>query len=208
MPSTAALDVIQDPGRAAALLHPLRLELLECLGEPDSASGLARKLRLPRQKVNYHLRELEREKLVELVEERRKGNCTERIVRATARYYVINPAALGRLAADPAELQDRFSSTYLVALAACAIRDLATLRERAGKANKRLATFSLQTEIRFASAADRQAFTEELGTEIARLATKYHDEKAAGGRRFTFFLGAYPSITKTEDAESGQGGEP
>lgn len=199
MPAEAALDLIQNPGRAAALLHPLRLRLLEQLHEPDSASGLARRLRLPRQKVNYHLRELEKEKLVELVEERRKGNCTERVVRATARYYVINPAALGGLAADPEQLQDRFSSAYLVAVAARAIGDLATLRQRAAKAGKSLATFTLQTDVRFASAANRHAFTEELSNAVARLVAKYHDEKAAGGRRFKFILGAYPAITKKEE---------
>lgn len=199
MPATAAaVDLIQDPARAAALLHPMRLRLLESLEEPDSASGLARRLRLPRQKVNYHLRELEKEKLVELVEERRKGNCLERVVRATARYYLINPAVLGRLSADPAELQDRFSSTYLVAVAARTIRDLALLRQRAAKAKKKLATLTLQSEVRFASAADRNAFTEELANEITRLVAKYHDEKTPGGRRFQFFLGAYPTITKEE----------
>jgi len=199
MASVAALDVIAEPARAAALLHPLRLEILEELREPDSASGLARRLHLPRQKVNYHLRELEKERLVELVEERRKGNCVERVVRASARYYLINPATLGHLAADPDKIKDRFSSAYLVALAARAIRDLAVLHQRAEKAGKRLATFSLQTEVRIASAADRKAFTEELASQIARLATKYHDEKAPGGRRFSFFLGAYPTITKKEE---------
>jgi len=199
MTATAnALDLIQQPARAAALLHPLRLRLLENLRQPESASGLARRLRLPRQKVNYHLRELERARLVELVEERRKGNCIERVVRATARYYLINPAALGKLAADPAELQDRFSSAYLVAVAARAIGNLATLRERAERAGKRLATFTLETEIRFASAANRNAFTEELANELARLVAKYHDEKSSGGRRFQFLLGAYPAITKEE----------
>ena len=96
------LDVVTSPGRAAMLLDPLRLRLLEGLREPDSAAGLARRLRLPRQRVNYHLRELEKHKLVELVGRKRRGNCTARILRATARSYVISPAALGGVGADPA----------------------------------------------------------------------------------------------------------
>jgi len=48
------------------------------------------------------------------------------------------------------------------------------------------------------TAAGRGAFTEELANEIARLAAKYHDEKSPGGRRFQFFLGAYPAVTKEE----------
>ena len=62
---------------------------------------LADRVGLARQKVNYHLRELERHGLVELVEERRKGNMTERVLRATAASYVISPAALAAVAPDP-----------------------------------------------------------------------------------------------------------
>ena len=76
-----------------------------CLGEPGSAAGLGRKLGLPRQRVNYHLRELEKEGLLEVVEERKKGNCVERIVRATARSYLISSEALGTLGSRPEEIQ-------------------------------------------------------------------------------------------------------
>jgi DNA-binding transcriptional ArsR family regulator len=49
---------------------------------------LAARVGLARQKVNYHLKALERHGLVELVEERRKGNVNERMLRATAASYV------------------------------------------------------------------------------------------------------------------------
>jgi len=182
------------------MLHPLRRRILENLQEPDSATGLSRRLGIPRQKLNYHLRELEKETLVELVEERRKGNCVERVLRATARSYVISPATLGKLAADPEQIRDRFSSAYLVALAAHSIRELGELRARAGKAGKKLPTLSLQTEVRFASAADRKAFTEELTSEIARLTAKYHDDKSEAGRTFKFVIGGYPAL-KQKTAE-------
>jgi len=198
MATAPALSVIHDPRRAAALLDPLRLKLLERLSEPNSASGLARQLRLPRQKVNYHLRELEKAKLVELVEERRKGNCIERVVRATAVTYVIDPAALGKLAADPSRVRDRFSSAYLVAVAARAIHELAALRAGAEKAGKKLATMTLETEVRFASAEARNAFAEELTNALADLTAKYHDGKSPGGRRFRFFAGGHPALKKEE----------
>jgi len=198
MATAPALSVIHDPRRAAVLLDPLRLKLLERLAEPNSASGLARRLRLPRQKVNYHLRELEKAGLVKLVEERRKGNCIERVVRATAITYIIDPAALGKLAADPSRVRDRFSSAYLVAVAARAIRELAALRAGAEKAGKKLATMTLETEVRFASAEARNAFSEELTNAIADLTAKYHDEKSPGGRRFRFFAGAHPTLKKEE----------
>jgi DNA-binding transcriptional ArsR family regulator len=199
---TQALEMIAEPGRAAVLLDPLRLRMLgELREEADSASGLARRLKQPRQKLNYHLRELEKEGFVELVEERRKGNCIERVVRATARAYVIDPGIMGALGIDPAEFQDRFSAAYLVAVAVKTIRDVATLRQKAEKAGKRLATFTLQTEVRFASAADRAACVEELTAEIARLAAKYHNEQAEGGRKFQFVLGAYPTPKKKDETQ-------
>jgi DNA-binding transcriptional ArsR family regulator len=196
MLASPALDLIQKPARAAALLHPLRQRILESLREPGSASSVAEQLGLPRQRVNYHLRELEKEGLVELVEERRKGNCIERVVRATARHYLIAPGVLGDLVADPEKIRDRFSSTYLVAVAAQAIRDLGLLRTRADEAGKQLATFSLSSEVSFATVASRNAFAEELANEVARLVAKYHDECAPDGRRFKLFLGVYPGMTR------------
>ncbi|HYE79043.1 MAG TPA: helix-turn-helix domain-containing protein [bacterium] len=200
MPEAATVvEVIRAPHRAAALLHPARLRILELLDTPNSAAGLARLLELPRQRVNYHLRELELEGLVELVEERRKGNCMERVVRATAQTYLISPEALGGVGADPGKVRDRFSWAYLVAVAARAIRDLGILRSRADRAQQKLATFTLETEVVFATAADRDAFAAELSASVARLASKYHNEAAPHGRRFRFFLGAYPAITKDEE---------
>jgi len=193
MSAATALDLVHEPERAAALLHPLRLKILEALREPGSATSVAQRLDLPRQRVNYHLRELEKEGLVELVEERRKGNCTERIVRATARHYLITPEVLGDLAADPADIRDRVSSTYLVAVAAQTIRDLSLLRSGADEAGKKLATFTLQSEVAFVSPKERHAFAEELSNEVARLVAKYHHDASPHARRFKLTLGMYPS---------------
>jgi DNA-binding transcriptional ArsR family regulator len=201
MQPQTAINFVGEATSAAAMLNPLRMQILERLREPDSASGLSRLMNLPRQKINYHLRELEKHGLIEQVEERKKGNCVERIVRATARHYLISPEALGNLATDPSQIQDRFSSTYLVAVAARVIRDLAVLRTRADKAGKKLATFTLETNIRFASAADQHAFTEELTNAVAKLTAKYHDEKTAGGRQFKFIIGSYPAMTKKAKEE-------
>lgn len=198
--ASPALHLIRCPQIASNLLQPARLRLLQLLERPDSASGLARQLDLPRQQVNYHLRELENDGLVELVEERRKGNCMERVVRATARAYLVCPQALGKLSPEPEKTADRFSVSCLIALAASAVKDLTTLAAGARKANKRLATLSLQSEIRFASAADRNAFAEELANNIARLVAKYHHETAEGGRRFRLIAGVYPAVKETEAA--------
>jgi DNA-binding transcriptional ArsR family regulator len=192
------LDVISSPGQAAMLLDPLRLRLLEGLRAPDSAAGIARRLRLPRQRVNYHLRELEKQKLVELVGRKRRGNCTARILRATANAYVISPAALGGIGANPDSVKDRFSAAYLLAVTSRTLRDVGELDARAQKAGKRLATLTLETEVRFASAEARAAFAEELAATIARLTAQYHDAQAPAGRAFRFVVAGHPAAQPQE----------
>src|SRR3984885_13545589 len=93
--------VIEDAAAAEVSLDPIRARMLAELAEPHTATTLAARLGLARQKVNYHVKTLEQHGLVELVEERRKGNMTERVVRASAAAYVISPAALARRAARP-----------------------------------------------------------------------------------------------------------
>jgi DNA-binding transcriptional ArsR family regulator len=90
--------VIDQPAAAEVALDPVRSRLLAELTQPGSASGLAARLGLPRQQVNYHLRTLEQHGLVELVEERRKGNVIERVLRGKAASYVISPIALSLVA--------------------------------------------------------------------------------------------------------------
>lgn len=192
------LEMVEQSTRAAALMHPMRLRILGALREPDSASGVARQLGLPRQKVNYHLRELEKAGFLEEVEQRRAGNCVERIVRAKATHYLIHPEVLGSLAADGDSIEDRFSSAYLIALASETIRDVATAQEKASKGKQRLSTLALQADVRFATAGDRRAFAEELANTVARLVAKYHDEATPGGRTYRFMVGAYPARRKEE----------
>jgi DNA-binding transcriptional ArsR family regulator len=192
LPLPLALDVIRSPDAAAALLDPTRQQLLARLREPDSASGLARRLRLPRQRINYHLHVLESAGLVEMVEERRKGNCIERVVRATARAFVISPEALGELGPTAETAADRLSGAYLIAAAGRAIRDVAALEDRARKEGKRVATLTLEADVRFANADSRSRFAEELADAVARIAAKYHDDLAPGGRRFRLLAAVHP----------------
>jgi DNA-binding transcriptional ArsR family regulator len=187
------VGVIEDPAAAEAALDPARARLLAQLAEPRSATMLAAAAGLPRQKVNYHLRALERHGLVELVEERRKGNVTERMLRATAASFVISPAALAAVAPDPTRSPDRLSARWLLALAAQLVRDVGDLITASAKAQRRLATFGMDGRVRFASAADRAAFTEELTRTVAALVAKYHDEDAPGGREHRLVIAVHPS---------------
>jgi DNA-binding transcriptional ArsR family regulator len=186
------IDVIDDPAAAVAALEPIRARLLAELAQPGSASTLALRVGLPRQRVNYHLRTLEAHGLVRLVREQPRRGLTERVMQASAAAYVVSPGALGQAAADPERTADRLSAGYLVALAARVVREVGDLVRRADLAGKRLATLSLDTQVRFRSAADRASFTRELTDAVAGLVARYHDADASGGRAYRLIVAAHP----------------
>jgi DNA-binding transcriptional ArsR family regulator len=188
--------VIDNPAAAEACLDPIRARLLAELAQPGSASTLASRVGLTRQKANYHLRELERHGLVELVQERRKGNCIERVLQATAASYVISPTALSVVAPDPSHMPDQRSARWLLALAGRLVSEVGELITRSGAAGKPVATLGIDSEVRFASAQDRAAFAVELADVVNGLVARYHDEHAPGGREHRFVVALHPKITK------------
>lgn len=226
LPPLWPVGVIESQGAASALLSAERQRLLSLLEEPDSAAGLARKIGVARQKVNYHLRELERTGLVEPVATRRRGNCIERLVRARARRFVIAPSALGLMgeigdvrespALDssesesgrprPAGAAERLSWALLVQIAGRLLRDLAHLRRRADETRARLPVIALETELRLASPREFETFAGELGDAVAQVMARYHDDSSPRGRRFRIVLGAHPTLgqkshNKTDNVE-------
>ena len=197
------VEVIDDPAAAVAALEPLRSRLLAELARPGSASTLAGRVGLTRQRVNYHLRTLEAHGLVTLVREQRRRGLTERVMQASAAAYVVSPGALGQAAVAPERASDRLSASYLVALAARVVREVGDLVRGADRAGKRLATLSLDTQVSFRSAADRASFTRELTDAVSGLVARYHDADAPGARAYRLIVMAHPlprAASQQEDA--------
>lgn len=189
------MGVIEEAAAAEVALDPIRSRLLGLLAEPHSATSLAAIVGLPRQKVNYHLKTLEAHGLVELVEERRKGNVNERVMRATAASYVISPVALATVQPDPERSPDRLSARWLLAVAARMVKEVGQLITGGARAGKPVATFALDGTVRFASAADRAAFARDLTAAVTALVSRYHDENTPGGRDHRVVVALYPSVS-------------
>jgi DNA-binding transcriptional ArsR family regulator len=208
-PQETAWDFVSDIPRAAALLHPLRLRILEALATPDSAAGLARRLRLPRQKVNYHVRELARAHFLERAGQRRRRNMVERRFRTTARGYILSPDLLGRLGLPREQAEDAFSAAALLGLMARGQSELGRASREAAEKGKRLATLSVSSELRFESAEQRARFAAELRRVvvdvIGRHASPYarEDGSAAPGRPYRLVLGCYPIPPRKEESDGG-----
>ena len=188
--SVALLD---RPDHLRTALSPLRRRLLERLREPASATSVAAELSLGRQRVNYHLRELERVGLIHLVEERQRRGCIERILAARATAFIVDPAVVGarpETAVAPSA-QDRYSAEHLIDAAASVVRHVARMRGEAEQQGTRLLTFTADSEIAFATPADFDRFTTALAEFLARAAAKVH--APSGGRRYRVVLAAHPS---------------
>jgi DNA-binding transcriptional ArsR family regulator len=186
------IQVIEDPAAATVALEPMRSRLLSELSAPASAATLAERVGMARQKVNYHLNALEAHGLIKLAEERKWGGLTERLLVASAAAYVVSPSAMGLAAADPSRDMDKLSASYLIALGARVVREVGDLVRRATDSGKRFATLAVDAEVRFRSASERAAFSNELTDAVTRLVSKYHDASAPGGRMHRLVIVAHP----------------
>jgi DNA-binding transcriptional ArsR family regulator len=195
------LKVVGDDRQVETLLRGPRVRLLEALREQsDSATGLATRLGERRQTINYHLRQLEQAGLVELVEERGHGRCVERVLAPAASAFAVSPEALGPLAPHSRAVRDRASAEYLAARAGEIVRDIGAL----ARSGESVATLTIETEIRFESAADRAAFARDLRRALARVVAR-HDAGEGAGRTFALLVAAHPSVERDENEVSTKG---
>src|SRR5712691_4740611 len=125
------VHVLHDIESLQVLGHPLRVQILEALREPRSAAAVARRVGESRQRVNYHLKELERARLVEPVGERRSGNFIETLYRAVAGSFVVSPDVAWSDPRRVEALRQQHSLEKLVNVGERLQRDAVALLDRA-----------------------------------------------------------------------------
>lgn len=130
----SSISMLDTPQRVESVLHPLRVEILSLLRDPDSATGLAARMGQTRQVVDYHLRALEAAGLVELVEERARRGLVERIVRRSHDVLVVDPGLFGSL-----DRRDRVGLVGVIAAASDMIERAALVAEAVSATGERVA---------------------------------------------------------------------
>lgn len=186
-----------------ALSHPLRVRVLEELRRPASAAEVARRLGESRQKVNYHLKELERAGLAEQVGERRAGNFVESLYRSVARSFVVSPEVAW---ADPRRvraMRDQHSLESLVLLGERLQRDAAALLDRAAFEGEEIPSASVVAEVHFESEEDRTAFLKEYLSSLGRLVERFGGSE---GEPYRMLVVAYPDPETGSDSEGEEEG--
>lgn len=183
-------EVLADLQSLQALTHPMRVRMLDLLREPQSAASVARAVGEPRQKVNYHLKELERGGLVRPAGERRKGNMTEQLYQSAAGTFLVSPRVAWTDGRRLTALRDQASLAALIDLGERLERDAAELLDRAAFDGEEIASATVAAEVTFADAAARSAFMDEYLTALGPLLKKYAARK--GGAKYRLALAIYP----------------
>jgi DNA-binding transcriptional ArsR family regulator len=181
--------LVRDAERLGALAHPMRVQILDALREPASAAAVARAIGQARQKVNYHLKELEAAGLVTLVGERRTGNFVESLYQAVARTFLVSPEVAWADGRRSTTLADQHSLGTLVLLGERLQRDAAVLLDRAAFEGEEIASASVVAEACFAGEEDREAFLKEYVRMTAELLEKHGNKE---GAPYRVVLAAYP----------------
>ena len=190
------LEWVSDPKQAVFLLEPLRARILSLARQPASATELAAQMGLPRQRVNYHVRELARTGLLRRAGRRRRRNMFEQRYVASATGYVVLPELLGSVRADWRSVSDTGSLAYLAALTDQMQSDVARAA-RAGR-GKKVSSLAIKSQFRFDTAEQRERFVAELQTAVVAVIARFTSPnlEAGGepgaGRPYRLVLGCYP----------------
>jgi DNA-binding transcriptional ArsR family regulator len=206
--ASVSWDVVSEMRRATTLLHPLRLQILESLGEPESASGLARRLLLAPQKVNYHLRKLERARFVKCVGQRHLGSKTERRYVKTALSYVLSPELLGSLGIRKGA-EDCRGLTQLVAMLAAAQAQIAGIIRETTE-NTEPGGESTSIDLCFSHSEQHAQFIEDVRDAVAAAAARHSlPYREPNGRdsdspRYRLMLASYPLSSSSGKKTNGK----
>jgi DNA-binding transcriptional ArsR family regulator len=159
---------VADLGTLQTLAHPTRLRILASLRVPSSAAAVARELGQPRQRVNYHVKELERAGLIRPVGERRSGNLTESLYQAVAGTFVVSPRVAWVDARRTGALAEQPALDDLVAVGERLQRSAALLLDRAAFDGEMITGAVVEAEVRLADEAHRAAFLSDYAALVKK----------------------------------------
>jgi DNA-binding transcriptional ArsR family regulator len=168
--------LVEDARLAAALLNPLRLELLKRADEPRSCGELALALGVTPQKIHYHVKVLEEAGALEKVEERRVRAISEGYYRAAARSYWLSPKLVGRVGGGR-RARDQMSLAFLLSLVEELQTDVGRLAETKPEETPSL---GFTAQVRLAKPSDRTALLSDIQNALQSIAKKYGAVGSAG----------------------------
>ncbi|SEN05498.1 ArsR/SmtB family transcription factor [Lihuaxuella thermophila] len=187
--------VVELPEQATALLNPLRGEILSHLTEPASAAEVARRMNEMPQRINYHLKTLEKVGLVRRVGTRQVKNLVEVLYQSVARSFLLADS-LGLSPQTVKRLQDQGSLAHLIHAAERIKKDVLRLMEQAEQ-DKEVPSATVETQIFLRNEEEREAFVREYVSLLRQLAEKYQAPRSTD-TSYQMVLAVYPEPGKEE----------
>ncbi|MDQ8755079.1 winged helix-turn-helix domain-containing protein [Sphingosinicella sp. LHD-64] len=185
------LAMVEDAGTARLALSPLRQRLLARLRTPASASALGDEFGMPRQKIGYHLRLLEKAGLIAEAGTRQRRGFTQKLYEARGDALIVDPMILAPTDPVATEKQDRFAAEHLVRTAAGLVREVSRMRDAAMGEGSRLLTFTVEADVAFARPSDVERFTSRLAEAVAAIAADFAPE--GEGRAYRVTIAGHPA---------------
>ncbi|MFC5446720.1 winged helix-turn-helix domain-containing protein [Paenibacillus aestuarii] len=162
---------VESPEQATLLLHPLRGEIIAQLMEPASAAEVARQIGETAQRINYHLKALEKAGLVHKVGTRQVRNLVEVLYRSIARTFVL-AESLSMKPETLQKLKDQSSLAHLITTSERIKRDAMQLMEQSDT-DEIIPSASLQFQVQLATEQERQSFVDEYTAMVQQLVNRY-----------------------------------
>ena len=197
----ARLRCLADLDEASAILHPLRVQLLVATRQAQTSGELAESLGMSRQKVGYHLRELEKQGLVRsMLPSTDSSKHAEKRYVATATHFLLDPTLLGELApqveSSPA---DPVGPDHLLAMSARLQAELhAVMRQTT---SGRPSALAVAVDALLDTPVARTAFVQSVLTALKAAAAEHAAPAGSDGRTYRVLVGCYP-IPDTSDSST------
>lgn len=180
---------IRELDQARALMHPLRVAVLQRLREPHTCAELASALSTTPQAMNHHVKALLEAGLVRVVREERVRNLVRAVYQAAGKVVWLSPSVARDPSLDEVAERDRLSLHSLLGMAESVQHDVAELLGSVGSAE--VPSFGLRLEVHLPDEPTRKAFAEDVLAALEPVLDRYRGPKSAAGP-FTLTLVCYP----------------
>jgi DNA-binding transcriptional ArsR family regulator len=181
--------VVTEPEQAAALLHPIRSEIISLLKVPQSATELSKKMNDSAQKVNYHLKALEKVGLVIRAGTRNVRNLVEVLYKSAGKTFLLSDS-LGLSQETIQKLQNQTALAHVLSLTEKIKRDSISLMEQAE--DEEIPSAVMEMELSLSGIEERQTFLQDYANMLTELINKHHKPKQANSRTYHVSMAMYP----------------
>jgi DNA-binding transcriptional ArsR family regulator len=193
--SIQEIYLIELPEQASALINPLRTEILAQLKQPSSATEVAKKLKETPQRINYHLKALQKVGLVTKVGTRQVRNLVEVLYQSIAKTFLLaETLSIGKETIQ--KMKDQGSLLHLIHTSERMKQDALLLMEQSDQ-NEVIPSASLQMQVNLTNKSMREQFVEDYVSLVKDLVKRYQQNNG-NQHVYQVLLSVYPDVNQGE----------